>query len=150
MLAQWRAPAEIRDHFKAEHDVDLPIRNIIAYDPMSLYFAAGDKWRDLHTKARETFVAATMQHSIANQSFRLNELSDLYKQAKKRGNHVLAAQLMKQAAEEVGGAFTNERNVNLKRDAPEDADDRRRLVRDMIAEAVGKAKGEVEGTGTVQ
>jgi hypothetical protein len=91
-----------------------------------------------------------MQHSIANQSFRLAELTDLYRKAKKSKNHVLAAALMKQAAEEVGGAFTNERNVKLTKDTPEDADDRRRMVKDMLAEALGKVKGEAAGPSTVQ
>lgn len=143
LLAQFNSPAEVRDQFQEDFGGDkLLIQQIVTYDPTRPAFEAGERWLKLFEEVRKTYVTDISVIPIAQQSFRLNQLHKMAAQAAKAGNRAQAAALYKQAAEEVGGAFTNERNVKVEqtkggfRDlTPEE---RRDAISDMIRESMSK------------
>jgi hypothetical protein len=65
-----------------------------------------EKWRLLFTATREKFLADTAAVGIAHRNFRLRRLDAYLRHAESKKNHPLAIQILKQAAEEVGGAYT--------------------------------------------
>ncbi|HLW78576.1 MAG TPA: DUF2280 domain-containing protein [Terriglobia bacterium] len=71
-----------------------------------------DRWRVLFAATREKFLADTAAVGIAHRNFRLRRLDAYLRHAESKKNHPLAIQILKQAAEEVGGALTNERRVS--------------------------------------
>jgi SLT domain-containing protein len=80
---------------------------------------------------------------VANQAFRLNELHDLYKKAKKAKNMKLAADLLEQIAREVGGVLTNSRELNIndaRRAKDMTPEDRRTMLGSIIAEELAKKR----------
>ena len=144
LLAQFRQPAEVVALFREEYEDDagINVRRVIGYDPSRPSYGAGPEWVELFEKVRHAYVHDVAAIPIANQGFRLNQLHMMAAQAAKAGNRAQAAALYKQAAEEVGGAFTNERNVKVEqtkggfRDlTPEE---RRQMIAEQLREVMGK------------
>lgn len=136
MLAQFRRPAEIIAHFGSEYGIEMQHRQVTAYDPTKAHYDAGDKWRDLFTEARKAYVEDVSAVPAANQGYRLQRLQRYIEEAEKAKNWKLAAELHEQAAKEVGGVLTNERNLRVD-------DHRAPRVRDMTAEDRKAALAEV-------
>jgi len=156
-LAQYRAPAEVVALFREEFEDDagINVRRVIGYDPTRPSYYAGPEWIELFHTVREKYTTEVATIPAANQAFRINTLNFMIQAAVKKGNHVLAANLLKQAAEEIGGAYTNERNVKVEKtnggfkDLP--PEERRMAVADMIREQLGKdAAQTAPSTGVTQ
>lgn len=143
-LARFRTPSEVLAAFREEFedDMGLTTRRIRGYDPTRACFDAGPQWQELFEQARHSFVHDVSAIPIANQAYRVNMLSQMAADAMKAGNRGQAAALLKQAAEEIGGVFTNERNVKVEqtkggfRDL--DPEERRSAIADMIREQMSK------------
>jgi hypothetical protein len=118
-LATFATLTEIREEL-LQLGADASLSQIMYYDPDSKGTHVADEWRTLHAETRERFIVETAGIAISHQSFRLRELERLYRKTASgtRANVVLGAQLLKQAAEEVGGAFTNRREVTGKDGKP--------------------------------
>jgi hypothetical protein len=112
-LAQFRGYAEVARLVTHETGVAVDRFQVRTYDPTNPAFAGGDKWRAIFDRVREHYLTAVESVPIANKAYRLNELQRNYDDARGKGNLVLANQTLEQAAKEVGGAHTNERNLNL-------------------------------------
>lgn len=105
-LACFRTPSEVSEDVEEEFGVKIDRSHVRKYNPEQVSDVA-EKWRVLFAETRKRFVEEVAEIPITHQSFRLRELLDLYRKAKR--NPVLAASLLEQAAKEVGGAFTNRR-----------------------------------------
>lgn len=156
-LAQFKSPTEVVRLFREEYDdAEAPsLRQVRGYDPTRPYFDAGDELREFFATTRHAYVHDVSAIPIANQAFRLNQLQTMAAEALRAGNRGQAAALMKQAAEEIGGAFTNERNVKVEKTGGGfkdlTADERRMAVADMIREAMGKDQAQTApSTGRTQ
>jgi len=151
-LAHFRQPAEVVALFREEFEDDagINVRRVIGYDPTRPSYCAGPEWIELFHAARNTYVTDVSAIPIANQAFRLNQLHMLAAAAAKAGNRGQAAALYKQAAEEVGGAYTNERNVRVEKTGGGfkdlTPDERRQAVADMIRESMGKDQAQTAPT----
>lgn len=111
-LAMWRAPTEIVELVKEEFGVEVTRQAVHYYNPQRKGGESiPERWRTLFDDTREAYRKAAADIGIANQVFRLDQLMALYRKAlaQGRGNLPLAAQLLKQAAEETGGQYTNHR-----------------------------------------
>lgn len=107
-LACFDTPTQVSDAVKEEFGLDVSRMQVSVYDPTKrMGRNLGKKWRALFDSTRKAFLDDASSIPIANQTFRLRALNRLYEQASSRGNVVLAAQLIEQAAKESGGAFTN-------------------------------------------
>lgn len=136
-LARFEAPADIVRQLKAEYDIDCAPKQIGSYDPTRTYFEAAEKWRKIFEEERERYLTHVQSVPIANQGFRLNALQKTYDDAVKSKNRVLANQTLRQAAEEVGGALTNERNLKVTRPLDQlDPSEKRSMLADVFAKAL--------------
>jgi hypothetical protein len=81
--------------------------------PPSRYanFRAAQKWKTLFESERTAFLASVGSIGIAQKTVRLQRLEQLCLLALQRKNMKLAAELMEQAAKEMGEVFTNRREV---------------------------------------
>ncbi|PDT55051.1 MULTISPECIES: DUF2280 domain-containing protein [Sinorhizobium] len=114
-LACFDSPAVVAKAVKAEFDVVISPQAVEAYDPTK---RAGRKlsqrFRLLFEETRKTFLEDTATIAISHRAVRLRALQRMAEKAETQGNMVLASSLLKQAAEEVGGAYTNRRELTGK------------------------------------
>ncbi|MEN6450573.1 MAG: DUF2280 domain-containing protein [Thermoguttaceae bacterium] len=114
-LASFDSPSQVAAALKDEFGISLSPQAIQTYDPTK---HAGrnlsQKWRVLFESARRAFIDDTSHIAIAHRSTRLRALQRMAQVAERKGNYPLAAQLHKQAAEEMGNAYTNRRELTGK------------------------------------
>lgn len=111
-LACYDTPSQVVDAVQEEFGIQVSRPQVQAYDPTKAQGKAlSKKWRDLFEATRARFLKEAAEIPIATQSFRLRALQKLYEKTASRGNVVVAAQLIEQAAKEAGGVFTNKQRV---------------------------------------
>lgn len=111
-IACFDPPSVVVAMIKADFGVVVSPQQVETYDPNK---RAGrklsEKWRVLFAAARQSFIADTAEIAISHRSTRLRALQRMAERAEKAGNIVVAAQMHKQAAEEMGNAYTNRREL---------------------------------------
>ena len=111
-LACFEPPADVIKALKDSYGVTISPQALQAYDPGKVN--GQEMSKDLVAvfhAARKQFLEDTSDIAISHKSVRLRTLQRLIAQAETRGNGPLAAQLLEQAAKEMGGAFTNRREL---------------------------------------
>lgn len=107
-LAAFETPSQVAAMVKEEFGVEVSPQAVQAYDPTK---RAGrnlsQRWRIEFEKAREAFRVDLDSIPIANKAVRLQRLQRMLDAAEKMRNLPLAAQLLEQAAREVGGSYSN-------------------------------------------
>jgi hypothetical protein len=120
-IACYDTPQQIVEVVKEEFGIVVSRPQVQTYDPEKAQGKAlSKKWRDLFAETRKKFLDDASSIPIANQTFRLRALNRMYARAERQGNVVVAAQIIEQAAKEVGGAFTNRRELTGKDGGPVD------------------------------
>lgn len=142
-LACFREPGAIIQHFQSEHGLEIDHKQVGRYDPNRSYYAGGEKWRDIFDAKRKAYVEEVASVPISNQGYRLNRLNEMASVALKEGKRAEAAIYLKQAAEEVGGAMTNRRDLRIdenRRPRPSDMtpEERRSAMAELIRQALEK------------
>lgn len=118
-LACFDTPSVVAEAVKKEFGFVVSRQNVEAYDPNKVAARKmAPRWRDLFAETRKTFVEDTSEIGISHRAVRLRALQRMAVKAETQGNLKLAAELHKQAAEEVGGAYTNRREITGKDGAP--------------------------------
>jgi hypothetical protein len=113
LLARFRRPGEVSAHMREEHDLEVPVQQVRKYLPTHPQYEGGEKWRPIFEAARKSYIEDVGNVPIANQGFRLQTLQEGMEAAKKQKNWKLVAELTEQASKEVGGVFTNIRDLNI-------------------------------------
>lgn len=114
-LAAFDTPSQVVAAVKEEFGLDVTRQAVEGHDPTKhAGRSLAPKWREMFEAARKGFINEATQVPIAHRSTRLRALDRMAKAAEKRGNFPLAAQLHKQAAEEMGNAYTNRRELTGK------------------------------------
>lgn len=114
-LACFDTPSAVVASVKAEFGMVVSPQQVEGYDPTKRAGRAlSEKWRLLFEATRETFIHDSSQIAIAHRSTRLRALQRMAQTAEARGNFPLAAQLYKQAAEEMGNVYSNKRELTGK------------------------------------
>lgn len=111
-LACYRSPSQVVEDVKETFGLKLDRRQVQKYNPDQCEKAAC--WRDRFDATRAAFLKDQAGIGIAQTSYRLRELQEMYLGARSKGNTPLAAELLEQAAKECGGAYTNTRNLSAK------------------------------------
>jgi len=120
-LACFESPSEVVEYVSEAFDKDVTVRQVCHYDPTRSEETA-EKWKRLFEETRESFLSDLDTIPLSHRAVRLRELTDLYERAKEQEEIEKAARMLKQAAKESGGKFTNlERrqhsgSLNLSRD----------------------------------
>lgn len=109
-LAMFDTPSQVVEAVKEEYGIEIPRQQVQSYDP-TVGPKPAKKWIALFEATRESFLDSASQIPIANRSVRLRRLERMAVAAEGRKNYALAAQLLEQAAKEVGEAYTNTRNI---------------------------------------
>ncbi len=105
-LARFQPPAEIVRVLRDEYDLpDVPIRQIVAYDPTRPSFEGAARFVELFNITREAFIKNVDAVPIANQGYRLQVLQSLLENHLKHKKLPEAARVVEQAAKEMGGLY---------------------------------------------
>lgn len=111
-LARYMDPTEIVEAVKVEFDVEINRQLVRHYNPKQTE-SSKEKWGELYDETRANFLKAQDEIGIAQQTYRLNCLHTMLNDAMSINNHVIASQLLEQAAKEVGGQYTNRHRQDL-------------------------------------
>lgn len=118
-LACFDTPTQAAEVVAQEFGVKVDRAQVAKYDPTK---PAGKnlskKLQAVFEATRKAFLEETATIPLAQQAFRLRALQKELVRAQARGNTAMVAQLLEQAAKEVGGAFTNRREMTGKDGAP--------------------------------
>ncbi|MBY5750796.1 DUF2280 domain-containing protein [Rhizobium leguminosarum] len=114
-LACFDSPSIVASAVKKEFGVEVSRQLVESHDP-NKKAASGlaPKWRVIFEETRKTFLEDTATIAISHRAVRLRALQRMADKAENQGNMVLASSLLKQAAEEVGGSYTNRRELTGK------------------------------------
>lgn len=106
-LACFATPSEVVAAVKEEYGLTIPRQQAEEYDPEKR--CKTPKWAALHAETRKAFLERKAGLAISHKSWRLEQLQDAARQAKKQKNYKLMAELLEQAAKEEGDAYVNAR-----------------------------------------
>lgn len=111
-LARFESPSKVIEEVRARFKLEVSPQQMLAYNPATV---AGSRMsaelRTLFVETRAKFKADLEEIPAANQAVRVAMLSRAAEKAERSGNMALMAQLLEQAAKEVGGAYTNRREL---------------------------------------
>ncbi|RWB67560.1 DUF2280 domain-containing protein [Mesorhizobium sp.] len=114
-LACFDTPSTVAEAVRKEFGETIARQSIEAFDPTK---RAGQKlakrWRALFEETRKTFLEDTAAIGVSHRAVRLRALERMAAKAESMGNMQLAAQILRQIAEEMGGALTNRRELTGK------------------------------------
>jgi hypothetical protein len=152
-LARFMTPLEVEKLVREDFGVSITRQSVEAYDPSK---AAGGKLdeelKQVFYRTREQFIADIDGIDVSHRSFRLTQLSNLYRTAFRQGATVIAAQFLEQAAKECGGIFTNRREHSGPAGAPialSVEDKKLGLARIMLKKLLAKGESEEEARATL-
>ena len=111
-FARFMGPTEIVRSVKETLGVEVTKQQVWHYRPDSADVKPA--WRTLFEETRKQFLADTASIGISHLSVRLRRLERIADRAADSKNGPLEAQIMEQAAREVGGAFTNKHELTGK------------------------------------
>ncbi|HBQ8066284.1 TPA: DUF2280 domain-containing protein, partial [Klebsiella pneumoniae] len=113
-LACFDTPSQIVESVQKEFKVQVTRQQVASHDPTK---AAGkglaQKWVDLFNRTRDRFLNEISDIPIANKAYRLRVLQRMSTTAEGMKNLGMTAQLLEQAAKEVGDAYSNKQKVEL-------------------------------------
>ena len=150
LLACYIPPAEVVVAMREEHGVETDVAQVATYEPTKLKFVAGDWARLMFDEVRARFHDRQVESPIASQAYRLSILQRSLQYALKTNNRMLANQTLKQAAEEVGGSYTNEQRLKVEK-VEYDPEEARREAKDIINAMLKRKEGQsAPSTDTTQ
>ena len=118
-LACFDTPSQVADQVKQEFGLVLARQQVAGYDPTK---PSGKKLSkkllEVFQATRQKFLDDVSTIPISNQSYRLRVLQRNLERADQRGNSAMVSTLLEQAAKELGGAFTNRRELTGKNGQP--------------------------------
>ncbi len=118
-LACFDSPSTVVAAVKKEYGEEITRQAVEGYDPNKKAGASlAERWKALFEETRKAFLEDTSQIAISHRAVRLRALQRMAEKAETQGNMVLAANLMEQAAKEVGDSYTNRRELTGKGGAP--------------------------------
>ncbi|WP_323615380.1 DUF2280 domain-containing protein [Pseudomonas putida] len=117
-LACFDTPAQVATSVREEFGIEVSRQQCESHDPTK---SAGrdlaKRWRTLFEDTRKRFREETSEIPIANRAFRLRALGRMAEKAESMKNMALTAQLLEQAAKEVGDVYVNRQT---KADVPQE------------------------------
>lgn len=109
-LACFDTPSQVVASVKERFGLEVTRQQCEAYDPTK-YVGRNlhVKWQILFNDTRKRFREETAEIPIANRAYRLRALGRMAEKAENMKNMALTAQLLEQAAKEVGDVYVNRR-----------------------------------------
>lgn len=111
-LACFDTPSQVVDAVKKEFGITVTRQQVESHDPTKANGKGlAQKWVEMFNDTRERFQKEISDIPIANKAYRLRALNRMANNTETMRNYALTAQLMEQAAKEVGDAYTNKQKV---------------------------------------
>lgn len=111
-VACFDTPSQVVDAVQKEFGLKVTRQQVESYDPTK---ASGkdlsQKWVDLFHVTRERFQCEIASIPIANKAWRLRVLDRMATSTEMMKNYGMTAQLLEQAAKEMGGTYTSKLKV---------------------------------------
>lgn len=117
-LACFDTPTQVVEAVKSEFGQVVTRQQVESHDPTKASSKGlAKRWVTLFEDTRKRFREETAEIPIANRAYRLRALGRMAEKAESMKNMALTAQLLEQAAKEVGDVYVNRQT---KADAPQD------------------------------
>lgn len=112
MLACYDTPSQVVEAVQKDFGIAITRQQVETHDPTKVSGKTlAKKWVDLFNAARDRFLNEISDIPIANKAYRLRVLQRMSTNAENMKNIGMTAQLLEQAAKEVGEAYTNRQKV---------------------------------------
>ncbi|WP_316511056.1 DUF2280 domain-containing protein [Klebsiella grimontii] len=114
MLACFDSPSQVVEAVQKEFGIKITRQQAESHDPTKVSGKTlAKKWVDMFNTTRDRFLNEISDIPIANKAYRLRVLQRMSTDAEKMKNMGMTAQLLEQAAKEVGDAYSNKQKVEL-------------------------------------
>ena len=111
-LACFDTPSVVAESVKKEFGITISRQQVESHDPTKANGRGlAQKWVDMFNSTRARFQNEIADIPIANKAYRLRALDRMATRTEGMKNFALTAQLIEQAAKEVGDAYTNKLKV---------------------------------------
>lgn len=112
MLACYDTPSQVVDAVQKDFGITITRQQVETHDPTKVSGKTlAKKWVDLFNHTRDRFLNEISDIPIANKAYRLRVLQRMSTTAENMKNIGMTAQLLEQAAKEVGEAYSNKQKV---------------------------------------
>lgn len=113
-VACFDTPSQVVESVLKEFGVQITRQQVEQNDPTKVSGKGlAQKWVDLFNRTRDRFLNEISDIPIANKAYRLRVLQRMSTTAEGMKNLGMTAQLLEQAAKEVGDAYSNKQKVEL-------------------------------------
>ncbi|HFT4388495.1 TPA: DUF2280 domain-containing protein [Klebsiella pneumoniae] len=114
MLACYDTLSIVVDAIQKDYGIKVTPQQVESHDPTKVAGKGlAQKWVDLFNRTRDRFLNEISDIPIANKAYRLRVLQRMSTTAEGMKNLGMTAQLLEQAAKEVGDAYSNKQKVEL-------------------------------------
>lgn len=111
-VACYEAPSQVADTVLKEFGIKITRQQVDQNDPTKISGKGlAKKWVDLFNVTRDRFLNEISDIPIANKAYRLRVLNRMAVNAESMKNYGMTAQLLEQAAKDVGDVYTNKQKV---------------------------------------
>ena len=118
-LACFDTPSQVAEAVKREFNIDVSRQQVESHDPTKRCSKTlAKRWVEMFHDARKRFREETVDIPIANRAYRLRALGRMAEKAENMKNMALTAQLLEQAAKEVGDVYVNRHRKEEASDEP--------------------------------
>ncbi|BBQ89420.1 DUF2280 domain-containing protein [Raoultella ornithinolytica] len=112
MLACYDTPSQVVEAVQKDFGIAITRQQVETHDPTKVSGKSlAKKWVDLFNLTRDRFLNEISDIPIANKAYRLRVLQRMSTTAENMKNIGMTAQLLEQAAKEVGEAYSNKQKV---------------------------------------
>lgn len=112
-LACFDTPSQVAEAVKNEFGIEVSRQSVESHDPTKRAAQRlAKRWVTLFEDTRKRFREETADIPIANRAYRLRALGRMVEKAESMRNLALTAQLLEQAAKEVGDVYVNRQTKN--------------------------------------
>ncbi|WP_251886917.1 DUF2280 domain-containing protein [Klebsiella pneumoniae] len=112
MLACYDTPSQVVEAVQKDFGIAITRQQVETHDPTKVSGKTlAKKWVDLFNATRDRFLNEISDIPIANKAYRLRVLNRMAVNAESMKNYGMTAQLLEQAAKDVGDAYSNKLKV---------------------------------------
>lgn len=112
MLACYDTPSQVVEAVQKDFGITITRQQVETHDPTKVSGKTlAKKWVDMFNATRDRFINEISDIPIANKAYRLRVLQRMSTTAENMKNIGMTAQLLEQAAKEVGDAYSNKQKV---------------------------------------
>ena len=112
-LACFDAPSTVAEAVRQQFGATITRQMVECYDPHKRSGARlSRKWRQLFEQTRRAFLEESITIGISHRAVRLRKLEAQVELNEEQGDSAMVAKLLEQAAKEMGGTYTNRRELS--------------------------------------